>query len=544
VNRTVWVDGERHKLEPSALLGQGGEAEVYDLGDGRVVKWWKPAEHPDFEGMPAAQDAAKERIAIGASKLRALPALPAGVVAPAGLALAKKAGPVVGYVMPRVSGVPLHSYGEPKWRRDNVVDGGDVVAALLALHDAIAGLHHAGIVVGDCNDLNVLVDGRRVHMIDVDSYQFGAFGCSMFSERFVDPRLCDAQVLVPVKPHDQASDWFAFASMAFRTLLGVGPWGGVHQPKDIATRCPPTLRALQRLWVLAKDVVYPRAARPVGVLPDELVDVFRAIFESDQRGVFPRVELERLRLRRCSTCGEEHGRVRCPACTTVAHLPPAVVHGRLTWRVIDVREVALVGHEITARTQPVWIAGDALVRSTRIGPERIGSVLPRQTRAWASEKLGVGFYRAGGYAVGFVFRPDRGVLDDRVTLPKLRGQLVDAHATIGADRAWLWLTTVDAGRLVTTCVVIGADAQVIASETLADSPWTAGIAGACAAGPHLFVPTDDGIARIEIVQGTITQTRTFAETAPLVSACDRLASNNIGGIDVVRRRDSIRLNLA
>ncbi|MFN0251942.1 MAG: hypothetical protein ACKV2T_34015 [Kofleriaceae bacterium] len=543
MNRVVWIDGERVKLEPSALLGQGGEAEVYDLGDSRVVKWWKPAEHPDFDGIPAAQDAAKERIAVGASKLRALPALPAGVVGPSGLALAKKAGAVVGYVMPKVSGVPLHSYGEPKWRRDNVVDGGDVVAALLSLYDAIVGLHRAGIVIGDCNDLNVLVDGRRVHLIDVDSYQFGAFACSMFSERFVDPRLCDSQALVPVRPHDPASDWFAFATMAFRTLLGVGPWGGVHQPKDPTLRVPPTMRALKRLWVLAKDIVYPRAARSANVLPDELVDVFRAIFESDQRGVFPRVELERLRLRRCSACGEEHGRVRCPACTKVAHLPPAVVHGRLTWRVIDASEVAIAGRELGAHTQPVWIAGDALMRQTRIGPERVGSVLTRQTRAWASDKLGVGFYRAGGYAIGFVFRPDRGVLDDRVKLPRLRGQLVDAHATIGADRAWLWFTTVDAGRLVTTCVVVGADAQVIASATLADSPWTAGIAGACAAGPHLFVPTDDGIARIEIVQGTITQTRTFAETAPLVSAGDRLALNTNGGIDVVRRRDAIRMTL-
>jgi hypothetical protein len=542
VNRVVWIDGARVALQPAALLGQGGEAEVYDLGDGRVVKWWKPADHPDFEGLPAAQDAARERIALGASKLRALPALPKAVIGPSGFALAaKKSAQVVGYVMPKVSGVPLHSYGEPKWRRDNVVEGRDVVAALLALHDAIAGLHQKGIVVGDCNDLNVLVDGASIHMIDVDSYQFGAFGCSMFSERFVDPRLCDRE-LVPTKPHDEASDWFAFAVMAFRTLLGVGPWGGVHQPANPLLRCSPTLRALRRLWVLAKDVVYPRAARPVAVLPDELVDVFRGIFERDLRGVFPRSDLERLRLRRCSTCNEEHARVRCPACTTVAHLPPAVVHGNLKWWPLTPASVKFASYEITGTT-PVWLAGDALMRSTRIGPERIGSVLARQTRAWCGDKLGVGFYRAGGYAVGFVFRPDRGVLDDRVVLPKLRGQLVDAHATIGTDRAWLWLTTVEAGRLVTTCVVVGSDATVIATETLADAPWVAGVGGACAAGPHLFVPTDDGIARIEIVQGTITQTRTFAETAPLVASGDRLALDNSGGIDVVRRRDAIRLTL-
>jgi hypothetical protein len=90
--------------------------------------------------------------------------------------------------------------------------------------------------------------------------------------------------------------------------------------------------------------------------------------------------------------------------------------------------------------------------------------------------------------------------------------------------------------------VIGADAAILATDTLADAPWLAGIAGACAAGPHLFVPTDDGVARIEIVQGAIVQTRTFAETAPLVGAGDRLALAP-GGLDAVRRRDAIRMQL-
>jgi H/ACA ribonucleoprotein complex subunit 3 len=223
-----------------------------------------------------------------------------------------------------------------------------------------------------------------------------------------------------------------------------------------------------------------------------------------------------------------------------------VVHGRLRWQAIAAAEVAPAARELGPRKSgdPLWLEGGALWRETPLGPERIGGVLPHQTRAWASARLGVGFYRAGGYAVGFVFRPDRGPLDDRVALPKLRGQLVSAHATIGDDRAWLWLTMLDAatGRLVTTCVAIGADATVLAAETLADAPWLAGLAGACAAGPHLFVPTDEGVVRVEIVQGAIVQTRTFAETAPLVGAGDRLALSR-GGLDVVRRRDAIRMQL-
>jgi hypothetical protein len=143
-----------------------------------------------------------------------------------------------------------------------------------------------------------------------------------------------------------------------------------------------------------------------------------------------------------------------------------------------------------------------------------------------------------------VFRPDRGVLDDRVALPPLRGQLVDAHATIGDDRAWLWLTLSARGRFTTTCIVVGADAKLIASHELGDNDvhWLGGVAGACAAGPHLFVPTDAGIARIEVIAGALVQTRVFAETADIVSSNDRLVLAD-GGIAVVRSRDSLFLQL-
>jgi hypothetical protein len=541
VKRTVWIasDNSRITLEPAALLGQGGEAEVYDLGDGRVVKWWKPPDHPDFDGLPHEQATAARRLAEQPAKLRALPSVPAAVVVPCGLALASRRGAVAGYLMPRVTGVPLHAYGEPRWRRDHPVDGNDVVAALLALHDAIAGLHAAGVVIGDCNDLNVLVEHRRVHLIDVDSYQYAGYACPMFSERFVDPRLCDAQQLVPVRPHDVDSDWFAFAVMAFRSLLGVGPWGGVSK------QVPAGSRALRRASVLGPGITYPRAARPLATLPDEVLETFRAIFEDDRRGVFPRALLERLRLRVCSACGDEHARARCPACQTHAFVSPAVVNGTLRYQPIaasDVTPGTCVVGRVPAGAGSVWLDGGALVRQTRLGPERIGGVLAGQTHAWLGATLGVGFYRAGGYARAFVFRRDRGTLNDDLALPRLRGQLVSATATIGGDRAWLWLTTAESGRLVTTCLVVDARAQVLACHTLDDASWLAGVAGACAAGPYLFVPTDDGVARIEIVGGAPCLTRVFAETAPLVGAGDRLALCP-GGLDVVRRRDALRMQL-
>ncbi|HVK84057.1 MAG TPA: hypothetical protein VM513_08115 [Kofleriaceae bacterium] len=80
------------------------------------------------------------------------------------------------------------------------------------------------------------------------------------------------------------------------------------------------------------------------------------------------------------------------------------------------------------------------------------------------------------------------------------------------------------------------------ATSVLDAPWASGVAGACAVGPHLFVPTDDGIVRVELVHGAIAQTRSFPETAPLVGAADRLALG-ARGLDVVRRRDALRLHL-
>jgi len=242
--------------------------------------------------------------------------------------------------------------------------------------------------------------------------------------------------------------------------------------------------------------------------------------------------------------------VRCPACATTVVVPAVIRHGTLRAQPIAVGDVRLVGTAVGRSDRDgVWLDAGALWRSVQLGPQRVGGVLDRQTRAWVGPKLGVGLYRAGGYAKAFAFRPDRGVLDDRIQLPPIRGALVDAFATLGDDRAWLWLVCADAGRISTTCVVIDTSgaiaATVAAAEPIIDTSWLAGIAGACAVGPLLFVPTDDGIARIEVVAARIVHTRTFAETASLVSSADRLAIAPGGlGLDVVRARDAIRLSLS
>ena len=250
--------------------------------------------------------------------------------------------------------------------------------------------------------------------------------------------------LVPVRPHDAASDWFAFAVMAFRSLLGVGPWGGVHQPATRG-RCPPRARCAGSACSRA-DVVYPRAARPLAILPDELADgVPRDLRARSAR---------RVPARRCSSgcaCAAARRAARSTAACAARRARPSA-HAAARGRARPAALARRSRRRRRARRCARSTRADARSGSTaaRCGARRAsapsGSATcsPARRARGSAAKLGVGFYRAGGYAVGFVFRPDRGVLDDRVALPKLRGQLVAAHATIGDDRAWLWLTCADA----------------------------------------------------------------------------------------------------
>ena len=117
----VWLDGRSVQLAKLATLGAGGEADVYELGDGRALKIYKAPDHPDVAGVPALEHAAAVRLREQRDKLRAFPAgLPAHVIKPQDLAVATRGGDdVVGFAMAKVDGTPLYAYAEPRWRRDH-----------------------------------------------------------------------------------------------------------------------------------------------------------------------------------------------------------------------------------------------------------------------------------------------------------------------------------------------------------------------------------------------------------------------------------------
>jgi len=186
---------------------------------------------------------------------------------------------------------------------------------------------------------------------------------------------------------------------------------------------------------------------------------------------------------------------------------------------------------LSLRAGTVWRHGAA-------GAAPIGNVVGGQAHLLATAERLVGLYRVGALTVGVLAKRDHGGLADNLRLPTIRGHLVAVHLAVAGARAWLSWRCVDAGVATTTLVVIDGHA-LITTFTAADAttPWLLGVPGACAVGDALLVPTDDGIARVEVVAGAITLVRTYAPTRGICSSIDALAPGRAGLL--LRRRDDV-----
>ncbi|MEM8642555.1 MAG: hypothetical protein AAGG51_27615 [Cyanobacteria bacterium P01_G01_bin.54] len=338
----VYIHGKRVALKPKNAIGKGGEADVFRWGQQQVIKCFKPPSHPDYAHSSAEQQGARLRLAEHQQKLRQFPSnVPKRAIAPQTLAYDQPGQQILGYAMPLVAGAePLLRYSQPNFRKGRIGNG-TVVAIFQDLHQTLLHLHRAGVVVGDFNDLNVLVKDTAAYLIDTDSWQFGSFLCRVFTAQTVDPLLCDSSANAPQlqQPYNANADWYAFTVLLMQCLLYVHPYGGIYKPRVGQPKVPQAARSLRRITVFNPAVKYPKPATPYAVLPDALLHHFQQVFEQDQRGVLPRLLLDQLTWHTCPSCGVEHARVACPLCqgvtVTVGQVPTVeTVHGQVTAQAI------------------------------------------------------------------------------------------------------------------------------------------------------------------------------------------------------------------
>jgi hypothetical protein len=560
---SVWLGRDRISTGKLPLLGVGGEAEVFALPDGRALKLFKGPDHPDLKLFPEQRDAAAARLELHQDKLRMFPTgLPERVVTPDQLATGGlRRRRVLGYAMRKIDGVEhLMHWGNPR-RRRAAISAARVVEVLLDLHRTLAALHQRGVVIGDFNDLNVLVgsDGAA-HLIDADSFSFAGFVCAVFTERFVDPLLCDPSAAAPVlvQPHNPGSDWYAFTIMVMRCLLCVGPYGGVFRPGLGEPAVAHAARPLRRISVFDPRVLYPKPALPIFSLPDELLEHLRGVFIEDRRAPFPRALLESLVFARCRSCGLEHAHPRCPACTTRLPLAPPtklLVRGkvRVEWLPAEQARILTATLDRAGESPPplvdivdgrpalachgdrrVWICGGRVLTDHTHGPRELGRVLEGRTRVWLGPRFGLALYSVGALPIPASFDPTRPGLSDGRALAPIRGRIVHAGAQLSATHAWLFMLLDHAGRLRLRRDVLGRDAGVLGSaqfdaeDHASGDAWIRSLDGATASGSLLLVPTDAGIVRVELVNGQPQLTRTFPDTAPFVDAASTLLAGPTG----------------
>jgi hypothetical protein len=353
----IYLDGARRQLDPNSAIGKGGEADIYNLGDGTVAKVYKKPDDPDYLALVdpvkirAAQLGAINRFKECQLKLPAFPkGLPSNVIAPLKLISDSATGKhIIGYTMKYLAGTnELLWYGDKNFREQGGIDGNHVMSIMLSLHDLVSKTHQAQVTIGDFTDLNVMVDAQgQAYLIDADSMQFGQFPCRTYTMRFLDPLHSDPNKLEMVRPHNSDSDWYAYSVMLFRSLLYAGPYSGVHRPKT-GKGLQHDDRVLRRITVFDPDVIYLKSAIPYGHLPDELLDHFLAVYRNDLRQVFPLRILQAVRWTTCSNCGVVHARAVCPGCAAPGRVKEVIVrHGKVsTTKVFETKgQILYATHE-------------------------------------------------------------------------------------------------------------------------------------------------------------------------------------------------------
>lgn len=302
-------------IDKNNFLGKGGEADVFKYGSNQVAKIFKNSNHPDIltdNEKRVVQAKLKEY----QHKLPAFPTdLPSSVIAPKTI-LYDSRGKVSGYLMSYLGGGwELKRYSEKQFRVKNVKSN-DVIEVFTKLRKIVSEIHKAKVVIGDFNDLNVIVkNDKDPYIIDADSFQFLSYQTLVYTTKFVDPRLCDQSqnTLILHKPHDELSDWYALIVMLFQSLLLTHPYGGIYKPTK-SKKIGPERRYLEGISVFNSDVKYPKPAIPLKYLPDDTLGWFESVFDKQLREPVKLKYLQNLRWTSCSDCGVEHMRSVCPNC--------------------------------------------------------------------------------------------------------------------------------------------------------------------------------------------------------------------------------------
>jgi DNA-binding helix-hairpin-helix protein with protein kinase domain len=217
-------DGHGKPVLLGRQLGAGGEGAVFDVHGAPqfAAKWYKHLPNTDkaskLIGMARSTD----------------PALSSIAAWPAATLHKSPSGPLVGFLMPKLSGYqPIHTLYSPANRKVSFpnADWAFLIHAARNLSSAIATIHARGHVIGDINQGNVLIAGNAtVKLIDCDSFQIRVNGrnflCEVGVPEFTPPELHGQKMFAGVT-RNANHDAFGLAVLIFHLIfMGRHPFAG------------------------------------------------------------------------------------------------------------------------------------------------------------------------------------------------------------------------------------------------------------------------------------------------------------------------------
>lgn len=298
-------------IELGRELGRGGEGSVFEVSPAgnHVAKIYHKHNLPD----------AKKQAKLSFMAQAADPQLISYLAWPLDTLHAVRGGPVLGFLMPKVTGKePIHMVYSPAHRRQDHPKAAWDYLLFVARNTAACfeTVHKHGHVIGDVNQDSIMA-GRdsKVMLIDSDSFQVNANGtmhlCEVGVPHFTPPELQSLSTfhgLTRTTNHDN----FGLALLIFHVLFGGRhPYSGVPLKNGVGDALEADIKNFRYAYARdgqSRGIAPPPRSIPVSVLPDATEAMFHAAFtERGSQGHRPTAQqwvaaLDALRpkLRKCA----------------------------------------------------------------------------------------------------------------------------------------------------------------------------------------------------------------------------------------------------
>lgn len=200
-----------------------------------------------------------------------------------------RGGPIVGFLMPKVTGRdPVHMVYSPAHRRQDRPKAAWDFLLYVARNTAAAfdAIHSHGHVLGDVNQGNVMVGGdSKVALIDSDSFQVNARGtlhlCEVGVGHFTPPELqglSSFQGFTRSANHDN----FGLALLIFHLLFGGRhPYSGVPLKSGVGDALETDIKGFRYAYARdaqSRGISPPPRSIPLTLVPDSMKAMFEQAF--------------------------------------------------------------------------------------------------------------------------------------------------------------------------------------------------------------------------------------------------------------------------